>query len=154
MLKLSLFLHVVAAIFWVGGMLFLSLVVVPFLNVLKDPKEKSAVYRAIGPKFRTLSWIAIIILCVTGPVNLYLLGIPLSQIFDPAFIATPFGKALIIKIALVCLIVISSLLHDFWVGPKARNSPKYSTYAKVFGRGNLIVALIIVIFAVIIRAGG
>ena len=59
-----------------------------------------------------------------------------------------------IKLGLVALIVISSLLHDFWVGPKARTSPKFSFYAKVFGRGNLIVALLIVIFAVIIRTGG
>ena len=74
MVKFSLFLHIISAIFWVGGMLFLTLVIVPFLNVLKDPKEKSMVYRAIGPKYRNYAWVSIVILCITGPINLKLLG--------------------------------------------------------------------------------
>jgi len=61
---------------------------------------------------------------------------------------------LAIKLALVFIIVVSSFTHDFFFGPKARNSPRYTLIAKVFGRGNLIVALFIVIFAVILRAGG
>ena len=86
MLKISLFLHVISAIFWIGGMLFLSLVIVPFLLALKDPQEKSAVYRKIGPKYRTLAWIAIIILLITGPINLYLLGInPVDNIHPGSF---------------------------------------------------------------------
>jgi putative copper export protein len=154
MLKLSLFLHIISAIFWVGGMLFLSLVIVPFLLALKDPKERSAVYRQIGPKYRTLAWISIIILLITGPVNLYLLGINPAVIFTPDFLATGYGKALLIKLILVFVLVVSSLLHDFWVGPKARTSRKFSSYARVFGRTNLILAVLIVLFAVFIRTAG
>ncbi|MBE9532175.1 MAG: DUF4149 domain-containing protein [Proteobacteria bacterium] len=153
-LKLSLFLHVLSAIFWIGGMLFLSLIIVPFLLALKSPQEKSAVYRKIGPKYRTLAWVAIVVLLITGPINLYLLGINPAQILDPEFLATGYGKALLIKLILVFALVSSSLLHDFWVGPKARNSEKFRTYAKIFGRGNLIMALLIVLFAVFIRTGG
>lgn len=135
-------------------MLFLSLIIVPFLLTLKTPQERSAVYRKIGPKYRTLAWIAIIILLITGPINLYLLGINPAQIFSPAFLATAYGKALLIKLILVFILVISSLLHDFWVGPKARNSDKFRTYAKIFGRGNMIIAILIVLFAVFIRTAG
>ncbi|MEE9542591.1 MAG: DUF4149 domain-containing protein [Thermodesulfobacteriota bacterium] len=154
LLKLSLFLHVISAIFWIGGMLFLSLVIVPFLLALKDPQDRSAVYRAIGPKYRTLAWIAIIILLITGPLNLYLLEINPAKIFTPEFLATSYGKALLIKLILVFIIVVSSLLHDFWVGPKARTSEKFKAYARIFGRGNLILAILIVLFAVFIRTGG
>ena len=154
MLKISLLLHVVAAIFWIGGMLFLSLIIVPFLNQLKDPQEKRNVYRAIGPRYRAFAWLAIVILVITGPLNMYLLGISPANIFDPSFHGTSYGQPLMIKLALVLLIIVSSLLHDFWVGPNARSSTKFSLYAKIFGRGNLIIALLIVIFAVIIRTGG
>jgi putative copper export protein len=154
MLKLSLFLHIISAIFWIGGMLFLSLVIVPFLLALKDPKDRSAVYRQIGPKYRTLAWIAIIILLITGPLNLYLLGINPAIIFTPDFLATSYGKMLLIKLILVFIIVVSSLLHDFWVGPKARESKKFSTYARIFGRTNLIIAILIVLFAVFVRTAG
>ncbi len=154
MLKISLFLHVISAIFWIGGMMFLSLVIVPFLLALKDPKERSAVYRKIGPKYRTLAWIAIIILLITGPLNLYFMGVDPLKIFSPEFLATGYGKTLLIKLILVFIIVVSSLLHDFWVGPKARDSDKFRTYAKIFGRANLILAVLIVLFAVFVRTAG
>lgn len=155
MSKLFIFLHVIAAIFWIGGMLFLSLVVAPFLQTLGDPQQKSQIYQFVGKKYRTLGWIAIITLVVTGPLILFTIwAVQPAQLLDPAFYSTGFGKAVGAKIFLVTLIVLSSLFHDFWLGPKARNSPTFSTLAKIFGRSNLIVALIIVIVAVFIRAGG
>jgi uncharacterized membrane protein len=155
MLKLALFLHVVAAIFWIGGMLFLTLVVAPFLKTIPDPKDRSKIYQFVGKKYRFWGWVAIILLLVTGPVIMALLyGIGPGEIHTVIFNGTPLGHALGIKLLLVALIVISSLTHDFFFGPKARNSPKYSLIAKVFGRGNLIVALFIVLFAVILRGGG
>lgn len=155
LLKLALFLHIVAALFWVGGMLFLTIVVVPFLSTLQDPREKSRIYQVVGKRFRFFGWVAIIILLVSGPVALYTLyGLTPLSLADPAFRATSSGRALTVKLALVVIIVISSLVHDFWLGPKARNSPNFSFYAKIFGRSNLILALLIVLFAVFIRAGG
>lgn len=146
--------HVVAAIFWIGGMLFLTLVMVPYMSTLDDPQQKRAIFRAIGPRYRALAWLAIIILVVTGPLNLYLLGISPMNIFDPSFHGTGYGRPLMIKLGLVFILIVSCALHDFWVGPKARTSPKFSRYAKIFGRSNLILAVLIVVFAVIIRAGG
>lgn len=155
LLKFALFMHIISAIFWIGGMLFLVFVIAPFLKTLPDPKEKSKIYQTVGKQYRFWGWAAIITLLISGPVILYTLyGMPPSAIIDPATHATPFGRALAIKLTLVAIIVISSLLHDFWIGPKARSSPRLSFWAKVFGRGNMLIALLIVIFAVILRAGG
>ena len=151
--KFFLFLHIIAALFWVGGMLFLTLVIAPFLMTLEPPK-RSEIYQVVGKKFRFWGWVAIVMLLITGPINLSYLGVTASMLFDPAFHASPYGKAVMTKIALVILIVLSSLLHDFWLGPGARTNRKYSFYAMLFGRGNLIIALLIVIFAVIMRSGG
>lgn len=155
LLKVALFLHIVAALFWVGGMLFLTLIIVPFLNALKDPREKSRIYQIVGKRYRSLGWVAIITLLATGPVVLYTLyGILPQGVLDPAFHSTHFGRTIAVKLTLVAIIVISSLVHDFFLGPMARNSPRFSFYAKVFGRSNLVIALLIVLFAVLIRAGG
>ncbi|MBI5233560.1 MAG: DUF4149 domain-containing protein [Deltaproteobacteria bacterium] len=154
MLQLSLFLHVIAAIFWIGGMLFLTLVIVPFLSLMKDSKERQAVYQQVGVRFRFWGWIAIAILLVTGPINLYYLGTPFSALIDPRFYSTAYGRAVSAKLGLVFIIVISSLVHDFWLGPNARVSPRFSMFARIAGRGNLLIALLIVIFAVFIRTGG
>lgn len=151
MLKFSLFFHIVAAIFWIGGMLFLTIVVAPFLKTIQDAKERSRIYQIVGKGFRFWGWVAIAILVITGPLNLYFMGMPLSNLFNPSFHSTPYGKTLAIKISFVLLIVLTSLLHDFVFGPKARNSPVYSVAAKWLGRSNLLLALIIVLFAVFLR---
>lgn len=155
LLKVALFIHILSAIFWIGGMLFITLVIAPFLSTIPDREEKSKIYQWVGKKYRSLGWIAIILLLATGPAVLYLIyGVAPQQMFSEPFHTGPLGTALSIKLSFVILIVLSSLLHDFWLGPKARTSPKFSKYAKIFGRSNLIIALIIVIFAVILRAGG
>ncbi|OGP36085.1 MAG: hypothetical protein A2X87_07325 [Deltaproteobacteria bacterium GWC2_42_51] len=154
MLKLSLFFHIVAALFWIGGMLFLTLVVAPFLKTIQDAQEKSRIYQTVGKSFRFWGWVAIGILIVTGPLNLYLMGIPLSSLIDPSFHSTSYGKVLAFKLAFVVLIVLTSFFHDFILGPKARGSKTYSAIAKVVGRSNLFLALIIVLFAVFLRLGG
>ncbi|MBI5971059.1 MAG: DUF4149 domain-containing protein [Deltaproteobacteria bacterium] len=154
-LKIALFFHVISAIFWVGGMLFLTLVVAPYLLSIQDPKERSKIFQVVGKRYRTLGWAAIITLLVTGPVVLYMIyGIPPQEIFSAAARASSFGKALMWKLTSVIIIVVSSLVHDFWIGPKAKDSPSMSRLARIFGRSNLILALIIIVFAVILRSGG
>lgn len=154
MLKLSLFLHIVAALFWVGGMLFLTMIIAPFLRTIQDPRERSRIYQIVGKGFRLWGWVSISMLAVTGMLNLYLMGIPLHSLIDPSFHSSGYGKTLGIKISLVILIILTSFSHDFLLGPKARNSPAYSIISKWLGRSNLFIALVIVFFAVILRLGG
>jgi len=150
MLKISLFFHLVAAIFWIGGMLFLSLIIAPFLMTI-DPNERRKVYRFVGQRYRKFAWVAIVILLVTGPLNLYLMNIPFSSIVSPS---SPHGMAFLVKIILVAIVVIISLIHDFYIGPKARTDRRYSSYARFLGRINLFIALSVVLFAVLLRLGG
>ncbi|MEK7679972.1 MAG: hypothetical protein AAB356_07255 [Deltaproteobacteria bacterium] len=155
LLKLALFFHITAAVFWIGGMLFLTLVVVPYLKTIPDPADRSRIYQVVGTKFRFYGWIAVITLLITGPLVLYkLYGILPQEIFRASFHSTRFGMALGAKLVLVFIIVASSLVHDFFLGPKAKTSPKYSMLARIFGRSNLIIAIFIVVLAVILRAGG
>ena len=102
--KVSLFLHVLAAIFWIGGMLFLSLVVAPFLKSLDDPAKKSEIYQVVGKRYRFLGWVAIVILLLTGPVNFYYIGVTPGMFLDAGFYGTPYGKTAALKLLFVCLI--------------------------------------------------
>jgi len=154
-LKIALFLHVISAIFWVGGMLFLVLVIAPYLKTLTDPTAKSKIFQVVGKQFRLWGWVAIITLLVTGPFILYMIyGIPVQKAFSAEVHSTGFGKALGLKLALVILIVLSAGVHDFWIGPRARASRAFSKIARIFGRGNMLIALLIVILAVVMRLGG
>ena len=154
MLKFSIWLHIIAAIFWIGGMLFLTLVIAPFLKEIEDPKERSRIYQVVGTRFRFWGWIAIVLLLVTGPLNLHLMGIPLGRLFDGSFYEGSYGRTLITKLSFVTLIVTTSFLHDFVFGPRARNSLFYSNISRWIGRGNLFMALFIAFLAVALRLGG
>jgi len=155
LLKLALFFHVTAAIFWIGGMLFLTLVIAPYLISIEDPAERSKIYQVVGRRYRTLGWAAIITLLVTGPVVLYTMyGVSPAEVFSARVHATGFGRTLSVKLTLVLVIVLSSLFHDFYLGPRAKTSRSLSRWARIFGRSNLIIALFIVIFAVLLRTGG
>ncbi len=155
MVKITLFIHILAALFWIGGMLFLSLIVAPFLLTIEDRNERSRIYQVVGTRYRFWGWLSLAALLVTGPINLYLLwGVPPSDLVSHEVYGSAFGKALGAKLGLVFLIVLTSLLHDFWIGPGARTSPKFSAYARFLGRFNLAVALIIVMLAVMLRTGG
>ena len=52
MLKIALFLHILSAIFWIGGMLFLVAVIAPYLKTLQDPKAKSQIFQVVGKQYR------------------------------------------------------------------------------------------------------
>ena len=99
--------------FWVGGMLFLSLVAVPLLKRSEDPSQAQRWFLAVARRFRTLVWGAIGILVLTGAWLLshhLSLSLPLSE----------WPTLVILKLALVLLLVLTSAAHDRLIGPKVR----------------------------------
>ncbi len=104
---ISLFLvtlHLLGAVIWIGGMLFLSLVLTPVLRA-RPPGERAALLSAVGRRFLKVGWTALGTLLLTGPTLWALRG----------FQITP---ALAIKLILVAAILYLSVLHDFFLGPR------------------------------------
>jgi putative copper resistance protein D len=67
---ISMYIHVIAAVVWTGGMLFLGLVVVPITQALQPPDSGARVVRAADRRFRNITWVCIAALLVTGVMNL------------------------------------------------------------------------------------
>jgi len=112
-------LHLLAATFWIGGLLFLALAVVPVVRRPLFHGISPALLEAIGLRFRALGWTAMGILVLTGLFNLIARGVTPDRWADPAFWSGPFGRALIGKLIAVGLTIALNALHDFWVGPRA-----------------------------------
>jgi uncharacterized membrane protein len=136
------FLHVLAALTWIGGMLFIALVLVPVARGLNDPPLRARLFHDAGVRFRTIGWIALGVLIATGLGNVvlrpYLLTVGRFQV----------------KLGLVVIALALSAVHDFFVGPRAGRpgaDPRLRLYASWLGRVNLVLVLVIVLLGLALR---
>ncbi len=116
MYHLSVFLHILAAVVWVGGMLFLALVAIPVLRRLPDRPRADLVAR-MGERFRPVAWTCIVLLVVTGILNLAYRGASWDSVVTGRLWQSPFGQVLAWKLVLVAAMVALSAWHDFVLGP-------------------------------------
>lgn len=123
--------HLTAATFWVGGMMFLSLVAVPLLKQDSDPISAQRGFISLARRFRMLVWSALFILVVTGLVllvNVINFGIPLSS----------WPPVVLTKLILVFLLVVVSFTHDRIIGPKVRTLKSKAVSELSVGEGLLL----------------
>jgi putative copper resistance protein D len=123
MYVLTVTVHILATLFWLGGTFFLGIVGAPALRGL-EPELRGRLFRDIGVRFRKLGWAAITVLVITGVMNLNFRGL-LGPAFRGGgdFWLTPFGKMLAWKLGLVTVIITMAALHDFWLGPLSGRLP-------------------------------
>ncbi|MCB0482379.1 MAG: CopD family protein [Flavobacteriales bacterium] len=151
---ISVFLHVLFAAFWIGGMLFLPLVLLPSI---KDSNNRIALLHKTGLKFRFYGWVALIGLMVTGLFNMHFKGIPLSWDF---FIENDYGQWLGIKLLAFALMIAIGSVHDFYIGNKAieqmqdGNNGRLKYIARWSGRINLLLSFTIAFIGVALSRGG
>src|ERR1051325_11637866 len=65
---LSVWLHVLLACIWVGGMIYTAAVVIPFA-VKQSPDERQRIIRGQARKFRMIGWTSVVLLVITGVYN-------------------------------------------------------------------------------------
>lgn len=146
---ISVFIHVIGAAFWIGGMLFLPLI---FLPSIKNNPERTQLLYTTGIKLRTYGWIAVSLLVISGIFNMYFRGIPLDWEF---LTETKYGKLLGLKLGFFCFMLIVGAIHDFYVGKKAiEDAGKLKVMARWSGRINLMMAIIIAFLGVALSRGG
>ena len=104
-------LHLLAAVSWIGGMMFLSVVLVPVLRREPFASQRALLFRTIARRFRVVVWGAIAVLLFTGPPLLHQRGIPIA---DPS----GWPMVLAVKLGLVAILLLSTLTHDLIIGPR------------------------------------
>lgn len=155
-------LHVLAALFWLGGMFFLGVVGAPVLREV-EPRLRQQLFALLGRRFRSTGWGAIAVLLVTGPVTFHYRGLLAwdGVLGTSAFWGTAMGTAVAAKLAAVLTMIVVSLVHDFLLGPAASRMPPGSpealrlrVRAAWLARANAFVGVLVVIAAVRLARGG
>ena len=123
MYQAAVFLHLAAAIIWIGGSLFLAMVLIPVLRRFAPAPGEAAATPQLPPdmlgtiarRFRFISWVCIALLVATG---LYILptryGIGFAEFFS---LGGHFVGTLQVKVSLVAIVIWLSGIHDFIIGP-------------------------------------
>ena len=110
--------HLVAVIILLGGLISVHLVLRPALRGWNTDSNQAEVIRRVGQKFRTWTWICLITLILTGAYNM------LNE-SGSARIETAWGIFLLLKLFLFAITVGLLLIHDFVLDPFA--TPKKSS---------------------------
>jgi putative copper resistance protein D len=134
-------LHLLATITWIGGMVFIALVLVPVARGLADPTLRSRLVQDAGRRVRGVGWIALGVLVATGLVNLWL---------RPYLLWAPRFQW---KVGLVVLALALSVL-DFVLGPRAGRpgaDPALRRRASWVARVNLLGVLAVVFLGLALR---
>lgn len=105
--------HLIAAVGWIGGTIFLSLVLAPSYRAMASKPDAGALFRTSAKRFRLVVWGAVAILLLTGPLLVLSHGWPL---FEPSRWPSPLG----IKLSLVAALLLMTLAHDLVLGPRVR----------------------------------
>lgn len=149
---LALSLHILSALFWLGGILFLGIVGAPVLRKVEPPALRQQLFQALGLRFRTAGWIAIGTLLVTGTFILHVRGFLRAEVLGNAqFWATGTGIALATKLASVSIMLALSAAHDFVLGPRAgqldaesAEAHRLRRQAAMMARVNGLMALVLI----------
>lgn len=115
---LSVWLHILAAAVWVGGLIYTAAVAVPFALTQEVP-ERQRILRGLARRFRWIGWGSIAVLFITGLGNLTLRLSPIkfSQIlngdlFNPEKVEHLMAIWLPWKLMLVIVMIGLMAFHD------------------------------------------
>ena len=102
--------HLLSAITWIGGMIFLSLVLAPLLRGTEANAESRAFFRSAALRFRVVVWTSMALLLTSGPLLLVQRHVGLT---DP----TAWPPIITVKLGLIAALVLSTFAHDLVLGP-------------------------------------
>jgi copper transport protein len=125
--------HLLSAAIWLGGTVALVFAGVPAIRLLEGEARAMAL-RKLGRRWRPLGWGAMGIAILSG---LWLTD--RHGGFSHAALHTPFDRWLIVKSALVVLLCIGALFHDFVLGPRLQRELREKSEQAPVTRRRLIV---------------
>jgi putative copper resistance protein D len=148
------FLHLLATVVWIGGMIFLEAVFYPSLGAI-DPQQAGKALSVVAKRFTIVAWSCIVILIITG-----LLKTPSGWLFDTS---STIGIILLVKHLLIVAVIIVSIIITFVVAPKLISafpkpgeSPtpaflKSQQRIKVLSGTNLIIGVLILLLTTLLQ---
>ena len=152
--------HFLCASIWVGGSIFLGLVLAPLLRKMSFPiEERLNLMIKTGRRFNKIALPALVILIATGIYNSHLVLQNNEILFS-----TSYGAFLIIKIVLVIALIITFTIHIRVFNKNVEEKiaakqitdselQKLQKSAMILGESTVVISVAILFFAALLDAG-
>ena len=140
--------HLIASMILVGGLVFAQIVLNPVAQQEPSDQKTKEVIRLAGRRFRTIAWVCLITLILTGAYQM------LNE-SGSARIETNWGMVLMVKLLLFAIAFGLILIHDFIIDPHAppsKNIARPSFLPSSSRADNLQKAIIFMTLAVLLVA--
>lgn len=118
MYLINVWIHILAAAVWTGGLIYTAAVAVPFA-LTHEAEERQRILRGLARRFRWIGWGSIVVLFITGLGNLTLRLSPIKvsqifngEVFDPAKVEQLIAIWLPWKLMLVVVMIGLMAFHD------------------------------------------
>lgn len=154
---LSIYIHIVSASLWLGGMLFLILAFIPGI---KNHPDKINIIANVSLKYSKVGMVVLALLLITGIYQLEYRGMQWTMDY---FTSSSFGRIAGLKILVFILITFISLVHDHYIGNRAieawKNQPEHPKtlrirkLSRLMGRLGFLLALLAAYLGVVLVRG-
>ena len=136
--------HLAAAIALIGGLIYSQFVLAPAARDTATDSRSREVVRLAGRRFRTVAWVSLILLILTGAYQM------LNE-SGSTRIETAWGVVLMLKLFLFAIAFGLLLIHDFIIDPYALSSQDTSPSSPtVPARANTLQKAAIVMFLAVL----
>lgn len=157
---LIMWVHLIAASIWVGGSIFIGIVLAPLLKTFSDSVEgRLSIMIRVGRRFNVIGVPSLIALILTGIYN------SVGIIEKPSMIfGTNYGIVLFIKIILVIVLIIIFTIHVRLIRTEVEKKiesqslsgehlQKLRSKIIMLGRLTVIVSVVILLMAALLHSG-
>ncbi|MGA8105790.1 MAG: CopD family protein [Nitrososphaeraceae archaeon] len=158
---LVVWLHLVAASIWVGGSIFIGVILSPILNMItRTVEERIIILIKIGRRFSYIAIPSFGVLVLTGIYNSKAFLIDPSTLYQ-----TNYGVILLVKISLVIATLIAYIIHIRIINSETETRIVTGNASKTFvqsirsrtiflGRTIVILSIMILLLAAFLDVGG
>jgi len=152
--------HLVSASIWVGGSVFIGVVLAPLLRTMNDSvEERMKTMIIVGRRFNLIAVPALVVLVATGLYNSHAL-----LVRPEILLGTSYGTFLAIKVTLVIILIAVYITHVVVISKRVEDKIMAGLFSTqeiqrlrkktiILGEVTVVISIAILFFAALLDAG-
>ena len=130
--------HLTAAAVWVGGLMHLIAGTPLFIGGISESPRRHALSRLVR-RFSAVAALSVIVLIITGVYSAW------AQVTEFAALDTPYGTALIAKVAVIAVLLLVAAVNLIWVRPRLRGSSNAARWLRRTVMAEVALAVMVIL---------